>query len=80
MTKKEIRKLFCYELKGTKKQLDEMYKLMNYEDFYNPLFTKYFDLWIGYYGYCYFPKKEYFVSRNGNTNYNESYLEYKGSY
>ena len=76
MKKIEIRKLFSYELKGSKKELDEMYKLMNYEDFYNPLFKKYFHLWVGLYGFYYFPKQEYFVSKDGINDYNLAYRNY----
>lgn len=74
--KKLIRKVFNYELKGTKKQLEEMYDLFNKEDFYNPKFKKYFHCWINYgTGIYIYPRKQYFVSCNGCTNWEIGYNE-----
>jgi len=74
-----IKKIHCYELKGSKKELEEMEQIMEYETYRrNPKASKYFNRWIGLYGLLVFPKKEYFVSRNGNTNYEECLEEYRG--
>lgn len=72
--KKVIKKVFDFELKGTEKQLKEMYDLWNREDFYNPKFKKYFLCWVNYgTGIYAFPRKQYFVSIDGNTNWEEEY-------
>ena len=74
-----IKKIHCYELKGSKKELKEMEYIMEYEVYRTHKNTsKYFDLWIGLCGLFAFPKKEYFVSRNGNTNYEQCLREYRG--
>ena len=79
--KKIIKQVFEFELKGTTKQLKEMYDLWNKEDFYNPLFKKYFLCWVnlgtGIYA-C--PRKEYFVSYKGNTSWQEFYDERHNEY
>lgn len=74
-----IKKIHCYELKGSEKQLKEMYSLLEFEKYRDPKMTKYFDVWSNYpYGVFFFPKKEYFVSKYGNTNYEECLKEYRG--
>lgn len=79
--KKVIKNVFGFELKGTERQINEMYDLINREDFYNPKFKKYFLCWVNQgTGIYYFPRKQYFVSKDGNTNweklYNEDHKEY----
>ena len=74
-----IKKIQCYELKGSKKQLEEMEHIMEYETYRrDQKAPKYFNIWISLYGLMVFPRKEYFVSRNGNSNYEECLKEYRG--
>ena len=59
MYKKNI---FGYELKArSEKQLDEMYELLNFEDYTNPKFIKYFHVWVSEGpGLYWFPKEQYY--------------------
>lgn len=52
--------VFGLPVKGTKKQVEEMYDLVNYEDYTTPRFGKYFYRWVceGT-GVYYFPKPQY---------------------
>lgn len=75
MDNKTYRKsIFGYELKGTEKQLNEMYELLNYEDYDNKKFAKYFHVWVHEgTGVHWFPKEKYY---GGYVAYGIALLEY----
>ena len=64
------REIFGYHLKGTDKQLDEMYDLLNREDYTSSKFQHYFYVWVHEgTGVYWFPKERYFVSFRGERHY-----------
>lgn len=73
----ETKTLFGYECKGTPEQLDEMYDLLNYEDYANPKFQKYFHVWVSTNntGVYWFPKEAYY---GGEETYVHALLKYAG--
>ena len=64
------RQVLGFNLKGTKKQLEELKRHLNYEDYYTPDFRKYFIVDISQVGVVFYPKYRYF----GGGSYAE-YLE-----
>lgn len=58
---KENREIFGFPCRGTKAQLDEMYNLLNYEDYTKPKFGKYFYRWVTgtNSGLMWYPRPEY---------------------
>lgn len=74
------REIFGYTLKGTEKQLDEMYDLFNREDYTTAGFQHYFYVWVNEgTGVYFFPKERYFVSDyHGERHYAIALLNYGG--
>lgn len=71
----ETRKVFDFVLTGTKKQLDEMYDLLDYERYYDKRFSKYFHVWKRYgTGVYFFPKEKYFKAKVYKDGYETSYV------
>ena len=69
-----------YEIKGTEKQVNEIYHMYMFESLNRrtfKMYKKYFNIWVhngtGIYA---FPKEKYFVSRKGETNYAVALLQY----
>ena len=61
MAKIYKKNIFGYDLKGTEKQLNEMYDLMNYEAYDKRNFTQYFHVWVKEgTGVWWFPKEKYY--------------------
>ena len=71
------KQVFSFVVKGTTKQVNEMYDLMNFEYFKNTNFRKYYDVLYGSYGIMCFHKKTYFVSHNGNDDYEDALWRYR---
>lgn len=73
----ERKTIFGYELKGTSEQLDEMYVLLNEEDYPNPKFQKYFHVWVSTNntGVYWFPREEFY---GGDDEYVFALFRYAG--
>lgn len=69
------RNIFGYELKAkTEKQLNEMYDLLNYEDYDKKRFSHYFHVWVHEgTGVYWFPKEKYY---GGTTPYAIALIHY----
>lgn len=66
--------IFGYQLKGTESQLNEMYDLLNCEDYESKKFVKYFYVWVSEgSGVFYFPKERYYA---GEQSYAIALLKY----
>lgn len=77
MAKIYRKNIYGYELKGTEKQLKEMYDLLNYEAYDNVRFTHYFHVWIKEgTGVWWFPKEKYY---GGYETYAVTFLHYADS-
>lgn len=76
-----VKQINCYKLQGTENQLKEMEECMNCESYETKTFQKYFHIWVfSGLGRCYFPKEQYFVSREDDgfeeRNYAIALLKY----
>ena len=60
--------IFGYHCEGTQKQMDELYDLMNREDYTNPRFQKYMYVWISgdNTGLRWYPKEKYSQYKGNN--------------
>lgn len=69
--------IFGYKVKGTKEQLDEMFDLLNAEDYRSPSFRQYFHVWISKNntGVYWFPREEFY---GGEEPYVFALFEYAG--
>ena len=70
--------IFGYPCEGTPKQMDELYDLINREDYSNPKFQKYMYVWIpgDNTGLRWYPKEQY-CQHKGN-NYIVAVAHYMG--
>lgn len=61
--KYEYRDICGYPMVATPKQLDEISELLSREDYRNPRFKKYFNVWISTNntGVYWFPKEQYYA-------------------
>lgn len=59
--KKYTKRVFSYKLRGTKKQLEEMYDCLNRECYWETKFKKYFEVIRTTHGLFFIPHKKYYV-------------------
>lgn len=75
----ESKKVFKYTLKGTTKQLEKMYNIINCEKFREEETKKYFWVWVNSpYGIFIFPKRKYFVDYQNEKDYEKAIVKYGG--
>lgn len=71
------KQIYCYRLKGSEKELNEMKEIINNDGFDMKNCSKYFYTWvIEGLGRFMFPKEKYFVSRDGESNYIIALMKY----
>lgn len=70
--------IFGYLCEGTEKQMNELYDLINREDYTNPRFQKFMYIWISgdNIGLSWFPKEKY--SQYKGNNYVVALAKYMG--
>ena len=69
-----------FVVKGTEKQVNEIYDTFNKERYWSETAVKYFHVYISLgSGVFMFPKRQYFVSWNNITDYRKAFEKFTGA-